>query len=390
LPERWQGNLRGRSPAVRILGSTACATSREGFLFALGARSERDLASLEDGFAFPFKLPVQVRIFTSRAEDEPRPDPHKENGMGKGSAFGKTILIGDQFVLEEVPAIVSAIPLETTATVERIDGKGWVLEDNRVEVPGYKDKKKDQQVESINRILQVMQINVEKTPIKITYGGSLLAGSGVGASAAVCVSLARALNDEFKLGYSIEQINHVGWEGEFAYHGIPSGVDNTASTYGGLLLFWVKGQEQHFEKIASQKPLHIVLGNSGVTANTALLDDYIAEMKAKDPAGFQSRMESIKAQVFEMKAALETGDLKKVGALMSANHEILIAMGLSHEKLIYLCNLALKMGALGAKVTGGGRGGYMNALTTGPEMQQAIASAMEAEGFKVIRTTIGQ
>jgi mevalonate kinase len=48
------------------------------------------------------------------------------------------------------------------------------------------------------------------------------------------------------------------------------------------------------------------------------------------------------------------------------------------------------MGALGAKVTGGGRGGYMNALTTSPEMQEAIASAMEAEGYKVIRTTIGQ
>jgi mevalonate kinase len=74
---------------------------------------------------------------------------------------------------------------------------------------------------------------------------------------------------------------------------------------------------------------------------------------------------------------------------MTANHEILIAMGLSHERLVYLCQLALRMGALGAKVTGGGRGGYMNALTTGPEMQQAIAAAMEAEGFKVIRTTIG-
>lgn len=309
--------------------------------------------------------------------------------MAKGSAFGKTILIGDQFVLEEVPAIVSAIPFETIAEVQRIDGEGWVLEDNRIEVPGYKDKKKDQQAASINRILEVMNIDVKKTPIKITYGGSLLAGSGVGASAANCVSLARALNAEFDLGYTIEQINHVGWEGEFPYHGIPSGVDNTASTYGGLLLYWVKDGEKHFEKIASKKPLHIVLANSGVTANTALLDDYIEEMKASDLVGFKSRMEAITTQVFEMKSALETGDLEKVGAIMTINHEILIKMGLSHEKLIYLCNLALKMGALGAKVTGGGRGGYMNALTTGKEMQEAIASAMEAEGYKVIRTTIG-
>ena len=101
------------------------------------------------------------------------------------------------------------------ATVERIDGEGWVLEDNRIEVPGYKEKKKEQQASSIDRILEVMKIDVKKTPIKITYGGSLLAGSGVGPSAASCVSLARALNEEFKLGYSIEEINRVAWQGEF-------------------------------------------------------------------------------------------------------------------------------------------------------------------------------
>jgi len=56
--------------------------------------------------------------------------------MGKGTGFGKTILIGDQFVLEEVPAIVSSIGYETVATVKRINGKGWTLEDKRIEVPG--------------------------------------------------------------------------------------------------------------------------------------------------------------------------------------------------------------------------------------------------------------
>jgi mevalonate kinase len=121
---------------------------------------------------------------------------------------------------------------------------------------------KHQQVDSINHMLDVMQIDVKKNPIKITFGGSLLAGSGVGASAAHCVSLARALNEEFD-------------------------------------------------------------------------------------------------------------------------------MDLSHEILIYLCNKALELGALGAKVTGGGRGGYMNALTPGKELQEKVASAMEKEGYKVIRAAVG-
>jgi mevalonate kinase len=309
--------------------------------------------------------------------------------MAEGTGFGKTILIGDQFVLDGVPAIVSSIPFETVTTVERIDGEGWILQDDRIEVPGYKDKKREQQGESIDRILDVMGIDVKATPVKITVGGTLLAGSGVGASAAICVSLARALNAEFGLGYSIEEINRVAWQGEFPYHGVASGVDNTASTYGGLLLFWLEDGQQHFERIESPRPFEIVLANSGVTVNTAALDEFIDEQKTGDPELFAARLDAIRAQVVDMKKALEAGSLESVGKIMTANHELLTAMGMSHETLDHMCGTALEKGALGAKVTGGGRGGYMVSLTPGTELQTAVASAFEADGHKVIRTIIG-
>ena len=310
--------------------------------------------------------------------------------MADGAGFGKTIFIGDQFVLRGVPAIVAALPYETVATVEKVDGEGWTLEDNRSEVPGYKEKKKEQQVDSINHILDVMKIDTKLNPIKITYGGNLLAGSGVGASAASCVSLARALNAEFKLNLSIEEINHVGWEGEFAYHGTPSGVDNTASTYGGVLLYQVKNEQKHFKQIDVKKPLDVVLANSGVTSDTSTLGAFVDQIRDGNPDLFEKRLQTINDQALEMKTALVNGDLEKVGSIMTENHKILIDMGLSHEKLIYLCNLAMEIGALGAKVTGGGRGGYMVALTPGKELQETVAAAMEQEGFKVIRATIGR
>jgi mevalonate kinase len=263
------------------------------------------------------------------------------------------------------------------------------LEDNRTEVPGYKEKKKDQQVDSINRILEVMKVDAQKNPLKITYGGSLLAGSGVGASAASCVSLARALNDEFHLNLSIEEINHIGWEGEFAYHGTPSGVDNTTSTYGGLILYHIKNGQKTWEHINLKEPVEVVLGNSGVTANTSKLDAHVKAQQEKEPDLFKGRLQTVSDQAFEMKKALEDYDLGKVGQIMTANHKILIDMDLSHEKLIYLCNMAIDLGAFGAKVTGGGRGGYMNALTPGKELQEKVASAMEKEGYKVVRAKIG-
>jgi mevalonate kinase len=234
-----------------------------------------------------------------------------------------------------------------------------------------------------------MKIDVRKTPIKITYGGSLLAGSGVGASAASCVSLARALNATFDLGLSIEEINHVGWEGEFAYHGIPSGVDNTASTYGGLLVYRVQNDEKSFEQIEVDRPFRIVLANCGVTADTSTLDGYVLGLQAEDPGLFAERCRLITEQSLAMREALERYDLETVGSLLTANHGILNDMGLSHEKLVELCERALMMGALGAKLTGGGRGGYMLALTPEEEVQELVASTFENDGYAVIRASIG-
>ncbi len=312
--------------------------------------------------------------------------------MGRGTGYGKTILIGDQFVLEGVPAIVSSIPYETVSAVERMEGRGWELKDDRKEVPGYKKSKEKLQVQSINKILEVMGIDTDKTAVRITLGGTLLAGSGVGASAAGCVSLARALNDEFALGFSIDEINRIAWEGEFAYHGEPSGVDNTASCYGGLMLFQLrdgKKEEKTVEKIRVKRPIEVVLGNSGISADTRKLDELVEREKNKDPEGFGKRLDFITEQAFDMKKALEAYDLEIVGKIMTENHTILIDMGLSHERLIHLCDLARRKGALGAKLTGGGMGGYMVALTPGKDLQERVAKAMEDEGFAVIRAAVG-
>jgi mevalonate kinase len=117
------------------------------------------------------------------------------------------------------------------------------------------------------------------------------------------------LNEEFELGYSIEQINHVGWEGEFAYHGIPSGVDNTASTYGGLLLYRIKNEKKMFENIEIRTPFRIVLANSGVTADTSKLDEYVESEERRNPVLFTDRLNRIREQAIEMKRALEANDL---------------------------------------------------------------------------------
>jgi mevalonate kinase len=309
--------------------------------------------------------------------------------MGKGSGFGKTILIGDSFLLYGVPAVLSALPYKTEVEVVRVPGAGWELKDNRPEVPGYKQSKLAHRDESVKIILEEAGIDVQSQRLQITVGGDLLAGSGVGASAAICVGLARALDDEFDLGLDLAGINHLAWRGEFAYHGRPSGVDNTASCYGGLIQFQVEEGVPRFETLPLYKPLDIVLGNTGISADTSRLRQITEGEKAHDPERFSSLLDVIKEQVVKVREGLVRGDFREVGRIMTENHKILIELGISHEILIRLCDLALKEGALGAKLTGGGMGGFMIALTPGKELQGKVAAAMESQGYYTIRATIG-
>ena len=54
-----------------------------------------------------------------------------------------------------------------------------------------------------------------------------------------------------------------------------------------------------------------------------------------------------------------------------------------------MVSLARERGAFGAKLTGGGGGGCMVALTPRKDLQEKVATAFEEEGFKVLRTKIG-
>jgi mevalonate kinase len=74
---------------------------------------------------------------------------------------------------------------------------------------------------------------------------------------------------------------------------------------------------------------------------------------------------------------------------MDENHRLLQEIEVSCKELDYLVELAIKEGALGAKMTGGGGGGCMLALTPGKKLQEKVASAMEKESYEVLRTKIG-
>ncbi|MHA1258012.1 MAG: mevalonate kinase, partial [Promethearchaeota archaeon] len=217
------------------------------------------------------------------------------------------------------------------------------------------------------------------------------AASGVGASAAQCTSLARALNDTFNLALDDEKINEAAYEGEKAYHGTPSGIDNTASTYGGLIWFVknLSGGKNTMDLLQSPKKMPLVIGNTGITASTTEVVADVRKLKEANPKKFDQIFNDYKNLAAEAKRALLEGNITAVANLMNQNHKLLQEITVSGEINDKLVNLALKNGAIGAKMTGTGRGGLVIALAENESIQEKIAKAIEKEGFDSWKTLIG-
>jgi mevalonate kinase len=310
--------------------------------------------------------------------------------MGSGSGFGKVILFGEHFVVHGLPGIVSAIDLTANAEVKKI-GEGITIKDERRGAKGYTEKKRTQQKESIERMLKTMGIPLEKAFLEIRLGGNLPSFSGIGASAASSVAIARAIAEELEMNLLDERINKIAYEAEKAYAGTPSGIDNTAATYGGLIWFKknLSGGPNTIERLSISAPVEIVIGNTGVVADTKKMVASVAERKKQNPEKYDPLFNQAESLAFQARKALEDFDLRKVGRLMNENHGLLQEIEVSCKELDYLVNLALEHGAFGAKLTGGGGGGCMVALTRGKELQEAVATAMEKAGFKVLKAKIG-
>jgi mevalonate kinase len=87
--------------------------------------------------------------------------------------------------------------------------------------------------------------------------------------------------------------------------------------------------------------------------------------------------------------ALAAGDLPAVGALMNENHEWLARMTVSSPPLDALVAAARDAGALGAKLSGAGRGGNMIALVT-EETEAAVEERLLMAGaVRIFKSDVG-
>jgi mevalonate kinase len=307
--------------------------------------------------------------------------------LGKGIGYGKTILFGEMFAIYGIPVIASALSMTAEAEVARTRSGGWEIRDERREAKGYKEEKKGMQIESLERIFRHLRLRPEH--LRIRLGGNLPAMSGIGATGASSVAIVRALSEEFQLRLTDDEVNSGAYQAEIAYHGpTTSGIDNMVSTYGGIICL-TRGEPNVVRKMKLKEPVEVVIGDTGIIANTKILLAALGERKKNSPERYGRMLREARQIAEEAMASIERFDLKGIGRLMDRNQSLLQEAEISCPELDLLIDLCRRAGALGAKLTGSGGGGCMLALTPGKDLQEKVASAIESQGFQALRSMLG-
>ena len=214
--------------------------------------------------------------------------------------------------------------------------------------------------------------------VEINISSTIPVASGLGSGAAISVALIRALSSFFFHPFSDDEVNTLTYEIEKLHHGTPSGIDNTVVTYAKPVYF-IKGQP--IETLKAGKPFTIVIGDTGISALTKESVNDVRRLWLKDMAGFENLFDEIAQIALIARRSIESGKPELLGELMNHNHSLLQDMTVSSPELDKLTQAARDAGALGAKLSGGGRGGNMIALAEQAKAE-SVASALISAGAK--------
>ena len=205
--------------------------------------------------------------------------------------------------------------------------------------------------------------------------------SGLGSSAAVTVATLCAINDEFQLEKTREEIANMAFEIERKVQkGRASPTDTTVSTYGGIVL--IKGTSR---RRLPPENLHLVIGDTLISHNTSQMVEQVSELRKKHPEIVDHILDAIEG--VSLNAIHHLNNPKELGRYMDLNQALLEALGVGHPALTRLVLAARSAGAFGAKLTGAGGGGCMVAVCP-KGLKYRVAEAIEACNARAIVTCI--
>lgn len=307
-------------------------------------------------------------------------------------APGKCILLGEHSVVYHRPAIaipVTQVHAHAVVTARPTAKPGEIL----IQAPDIDLQADMDDLPQDHPLVHAVQVVLkELAPIQIPafllrITSTIPIASGLGSSAAVSVAIIRAVSTFFGRPLTDPIVSELAFQVEKIQHGDPSGVDNAVIAFSRPIYYVRNLPLEHLEVAI---PLTLVIANTGISAPTASVVSDVRNQWQKNPSHSEAIFDAIKNLVNKARLLIENGPIDDLGSLMDANHEYLRGLNVSCPELDHLVASARSAGALGAKLSGSGRGGNMIALVKPAIAEQVSQSLIENGAKSIIITTLEQ
>ena len=307
-----------------------------------------------------------------------------------GKAPGKIILFGEHAVVFGRPAI--ALP------VTKVNATARIFPDLEGQPGRIRIKAEDigldatlGDLEDHHPLAKVIQITLDAIDPRqipaftLQINSNIPVAAGMGSSAAVSGAIIRALSSFLGKPLSPAAISELAYEIEKVHHGTPSGIDNNVIAHQKPVYF-IRNEPIRFLEI--EQPTHWVIADSGEKTPTRETVSAVRALHAAEPQRYDAFFDQIGVLTQKAKNALKTGNLSILGGLMDENQRLLEQIDVSSPRLEALVQAARAGGAVGAKLSGGGRGGNIIALAEPEKVGDVEKALVEAGAERILITKL--
>src|SRR5699024_3839854 len=297
--------------------------------------------------------------------------------QGIGTSHAKIILMGEHSVVYGQPAIALPLPsVQLSVTLSSRQDNQRIIKSRYYH--GSLENLPSSMI-GIKKLIDTLsaRFNDQETGWDLKIESQLPAERGMGSSAASAIAIIRAFFDYYDEPLDRTLLLQLADVEEQITHHSPSGLD-AATVSSDKPLFYVKGR--------IGVPIEINLDGSLVIDDTgkkgATKEAILAvkdELKNNDEKA-EEHIKHLGELVNQTKDYLAQNDIVKLGDALNFAQTDLAALNVSDPSLDHLIHVARDNGALGAKLTGGGRGGCMIALMQTAMGARRLASILKENG----------
>lgn len=269
------------------------------------------------------------------------------------SVPGKVHLMGEHAIVYGKPALLAAINLRLSVTIEEQLKKSSTAE----KIIIVSAEPTEHARFAVDYLLNQFKI-IDHLPIRITIDSQIPAGYHLGSSAAVAVGLSGAMMYFFKKLWNPMRINELAYEIEKKQHGNPSGGDNTTETVGGFVWF---RKELEFLKSIWQLPFKpheslnhfFLIKTKRPSETTGEMVALVRDRYTKSQEKMEELLSRNEQQVKRVTVALKEGNESELIDAIRIGEKTLEGMGVVSKKVQPLMRQIEKIGGA-VKILGGG------------------------------------